>query len=361
MAIERALAARQGHQEGRELRFLCPAHEDCHPSARWNKEKQTWYCEACKVGGGWRDLAELLGLDLQRAENPLAEIEAVYDYRAADGELRFQVLRKRGKTFACRRPLPGGGWAWNLTGVERLLYRLPETLAAARAGGVVYVVEGEKDADRLAGLGLAATTNPGGAGKWLPWYSATLQSAHVVLLPDCDATPRASAQRWPGSQATSGSWSCQDCPRRATCRIGSRPENARDRRRFRRDPAVAAVGRLEQTAVRGHRKQRPRLLRVRRQAGDDPGVRSDGSPRSSSGSGRQRHEQHHRNDPGGAQRPPTAARHTAAPARSESWHGNLLRTAAPSRGASLPLPDSTQGARRTSRPSQPEQAAAWQG
>lgn len=172
MAIERALAARRSFQEGGELRFLCPAHEDRrHASARWNKEKQTWYCDTCKEGGGWRDLADRLGLDLHRAENPLAEIEAVYDYRDADGELRFQVLRKRGKTFACRRPLPGGGWAWNLTGVERLLYRLPETLAAARAGGVVYVVEGEKDADRFAGVGLVATTNPGGARQVAPAVS----------------------------------------------------------------------------------------------------------------------------------------------------------------------------------------------
>jgi hypothetical protein len=60
------------------------------------------------------------------------------------------------QSFACRRPLPGGGWAWNLAGVERVLYRLPETLAAIAGGATVFVVEGEKDADRLALLGLAA-------------------------------------------------------------------------------------------------------------------------------------------------------------------------------------------------------------
>ena len=46
-AIERALAARQARCEGRELRFLCPAHEDRHPSARWNPDKQTWCCDLC--------------------------------------------------------------------------------------------------------------------------------------------------------------------------------------------------------------------------------------------------------------------------------------------------------------------------
>jgi hypothetical protein len=51
-----------------------------------------------------------------------------------EGDLLFQVLRKRDKAFACRRPLPGGDWAWNLTGIERVRYRLPEALAAIRAG-----------------------------------------------------------------------------------------------------------------------------------------------------------------------------------------------------------------------------------
>jgi len=187
-AIERALERRQARREGRELRFLCPAHEDRHPSARWNPEKQTWFCDACQKGGGWRDLAARLGLELPAAPGGelLAEVQAVYDYRDGDGGLLFQVLRKRGKAFACRRPLPGGDWAWNLEGVERVLYRLPELAAAMRAGERVFVVEGEKDADRLAALGLAATTNPGGAGKWRPTFGAALRGARVVILPDHD-------------------------------------------------------------------------------------------------------------------------------------------------------------------------------
>ena len=41
----------------------------------------------------------------------LAEIEAVYDYRAGRSRLLFQVLRKRGKASPAGRPLslePGG-------------------------------------------------------------------------------------------------------------------------------------------------------------------------------------------------------------------------------------------------------------
>src|SRR6185437_9090759 len=86
------------------------------------------------------------------------------------------------------------GWRWNLDGVERVLYRLGEVRAAARAGRVVVVAEGEKDADALVEMGLVATTNPGGAGKWLDQYREALTGAHVVILPDNDEVGQAHAE-----------------------------------------------------------------------------------------------------------------------------------------------------------------------
>ena len=56
------------------------------------------------------------------------------------------------------------------------------------------IVEGEKDADRLAGLGLVATCNPGGAGKWQAAYNSYFQGKRVVILPDNDAPGRQHAQ-----------------------------------------------------------------------------------------------------------------------------------------------------------------------
>jgi hypothetical protein len=180
--LERCTLARQGRREGREIRFLCPAHQDQRPSARWNPDKSTWYCDACHQGGGWRDLAERLGLP---APEPAREIAAIYPYRDAAGRLLYEVLRFVPKAFACRRPDPAG-WRWNLQGVERVLYRLPELLAAVARGAEIYLTEGEKDADALAALGLEATTHAGGAGKWRPEYNHPLRAARVVLLPDND-------------------------------------------------------------------------------------------------------------------------------------------------------------------------------
>jgi len=61
-ALERELMAREGRWQGKELPFLCPCHADHHPSARWNPEKQCWYCFVCGIGGGYKDLAKRLNL-----------------------------------------------------------------------------------------------------------------------------------------------------------------------------------------------------------------------------------------------------------------------------------------------------------
>ena len=122
-------------------------------------------------------------------------LEDTYDYVDARGELVFQVLRYRDstgrKTFRQRRPDGTGGWSWSTAGIERPLFRLPEVLATAARGGVVFVVEGEKDVLALEGAGYVATTNPGGAGgegqqKWLPAHTEALSGARVIVCADND-------------------------------------------------------------------------------------------------------------------------------------------------------------------------------
>ena len=65
-------------------------------------------------------------------------------------------------------------------------YRLPELIEAVASNRLVFVVEGEGKVDKLQEIGITATTNPAGAGKWLPEMSAHLRGADVVLLPDND-------------------------------------------------------------------------------------------------------------------------------------------------------------------------------
>lgn len=120
-------------------------------------------------------------------------IEATYNYHDENGELLFQVVRFAGKDFRQRRPDDSkpDGWTWSLGDTRRVLYQLPALLAAG-PDRVVYVVEGEKDADNLRALGLCATTNPGGALKWKTWSGVdesartALTGRRVVLIPDTD-------------------------------------------------------------------------------------------------------------------------------------------------------------------------------
>ena len=78
------------------------------------------------------------------------------------------------------------------------LYRLPELRTTIEAGETVWIVEGEKDADRLTSLGFVATCNFEGAAqprqnaKWRPEYTAQLSgAAPVILLPDNDEPGKA--------------------------------------------------------------------------------------------------------------------------------------------------------------------------
>lgn len=108
---------------------------------------------------------------------------ATYDYTTVEGEVVFEVLRyehdTEPKTFVQRRPDGNGGW---LSGrQEPVLYRAHEI--AANLADPVFVVEGEKDADRLAGYGYLATTVPN--GSW-PEDLSILSGRIVYVLADND-------------------------------------------------------------------------------------------------------------------------------------------------------------------------------
>jgi putative DNA primase/helicase len=221
---------------GGELRGPCPVHNGQRDSFAVNPESGLWHCfsECGDVGG---DVFEFLkrkeGLDFPEALAAVAawagvaesarpspgaagrtgdrrsagppsrlDIAQAYDYTDEAGKLLFQVVRLKTppgspKEFRQRHAATGGTWVWSLKSVRRVLYHLPEVLAAVRDKKTVWIAEGEKDADALRALGMAATCNPMGASKnkWLDEYSQSLASANVVILPDNDDEGRGHAQR----------------------------------------------------------------------------------------------------------------------------------------------------------------------
>ncbi len=121
----------------------------------------------------------------------------------------FVKTRYEPKQFTVKRPDGKGGWTYKLGGARRVLYRLPELLAG-KGTGAAYVVEGEKDADRLAALGHVATCNFDGAAEGRPAAEmaarvqlSTLTGADVVIIADRDepgiAHARAAAASLGGS------------------------------------------------------------------------------------------------------------------------------------------------------------------
>ncbi|OYW12673.1 MAG: hypothetical protein B7Z55_18115, partial [Planctomycetales bacterium 12-60-4] len=125
---------------------------------------------------------------------PAGRIVAAYQYRDERGELLFEVCRLDPKDFRQRKPGADGGWTWSTKGVRRVLYHLPELLA--QPSPKVYITEGEKDVDRLRTIGLVATCNAGGAGKWKfePSDLEPLRGREIVILPDNDEPGRNHAQ-----------------------------------------------------------------------------------------------------------------------------------------------------------------------
>ncbi|MDD5050968.1 MAG: AAA family ATPase [Candidatus Pacebacteria bacterium] len=134
----------------------------------------------------------------------MSKVVKTYDYLDESGTLLFQAVRYEPKDFRQCRPDGKGGWIWNLEGVRRVLYRLPELLRVNPADWV-FIVEGEKDVDRLYDEGLVATTCPMGAGKWDDNYSEFLNDrSKVVVIPDNDEPGRRHARQVAESLARVG-------------------------------------------------------------------------------------------------------------------------------------------------------------
>jgi Protein of unknown function (DUF3987) len=118
-------------------------------------------------------------------------------YQAADGKPYLQVRKfewidkdgKRKKAFP-QYHRENGRWIKGKPAGPRIPYHLPALLAAA-PDAWIDIMEGEKDADRGAELGLATTTNPEGAEKWHEELNEYFRGSRVRLHEDNDAAGRA--------------------------------------------------------------------------------------------------------------------------------------------------------------------------
>jgi hypothetical protein len=209
MNVVEAANLQPGEERGEDLAYRCPQHKpDNNPSLLVNEQKDCWLCGPCdEKGNAWALAAFIAGVSPDDkpavtkwlAEHKLISVKkkqpqkilAVYPYRNLNGDVVFETVRYEPKDFRQRRPDPNGdGYIWNLDGVETIPYRLDEIAKKS----AVFLVEGEKDADRLWECGLAASTSPQGAGKWRERYNVYFKGKTVVILPDADEPGKSHAQ-----------------------------------------------------------------------------------------------------------------------------------------------------------------------
>ncbi len=195
---------------GDEYKAICPFHDDSDPSLSVNNKTGQYHCFGCDASGDAfsfygelkgissfdgqvRGIAadfNIMGSNGKKKSGP-GRIVKTYDYMNEEGAILYQAVRMEPKDFRQRQPDGNGGWTWSVKNVDKVLYRLPELLQADQ----VIVVEGEKDVDNIFTLGMVATTNVGGAGKWQSSYSETLRGKDVVILPDNDEPGRKHADK----------------------------------------------------------------------------------------------------------------------------------------------------------------------
>lgn len=247
------------HAKGMEHRSRCPIHGGNNPNSFWaDIAEGNWCCFSCGAKGPSAFMLELALLKNELGRPPLNDevlrsmeqtlgtpfVQRVYTepidrgkkgwdrkqardfYRYTDeiGDELFTVWRfvdRSGKKLTpADRPCPcrdnpesecphgcSEGRIWSTKGVRRVLYRLPSVIASS----VVFVVEGEKNANDLqralsiyikrnGGFPLGAmmldhvavTTNPGGATAWRPehGYGRYFTGKVVIKLGDNDGPGR---------------------------------------------------------------------------------------------------------------------------------------------------------------------------
>lgn len=211
----------EGHAMG-----LCPFHGEENPSCSINVETGRFNCFGCSEKGSIFDFyMKKHGVDFSTALSDLRKIagtndqpkrrrrrqavqqffdpvdigsirhyelgkpDDIYTYTCEQGARHYLYVCRfnhdgdgHEKTFRQCRPDGKGGVVWSVTGIKLVPYGLLE-LAKSK---YCFLVEGEKDVESLKRIGLVASCNPMGAGKWQDEFNKHFKGKKVAILPDND-------------------------------------------------------------------------------------------------------------------------------------------------------------------------------
>lgn len=198
---------------GRGIVALCPAHDDHHQSLSVREGDGRIYLKCfagCTtetivkaLGIMWKDLFDKnigtpslqdLGDSINKTQSidrskgtmyfakSKGRIHEVYEYVNEEGRLLYENVRYYPKDFRQRRYDVGGQPVYNLEGVRKVPYRLPELIEAKSRGTDVFLCEGEKDADALRELGFVASSFK----NWREEFNQFIEGVHVIVVQDHD-------------------------------------------------------------------------------------------------------------------------------------------------------------------------------
>jgi putative DNA primase/helicase len=176
----------------------CPAHDDANPSLSISEGPDRKILLNCFAGCTAEAICTSLHLKVADLFNAgqadhQRPIKITYSYKDETGLELYRKNRMepgvggKDKSFFFERTDNNGEILYSLNGCRRVLYHLPEVLKGIADGTPIFLVEGEKDADKLMRHGLIASTAPDSL-KWPEEFNEILNGADVIILYDNDAT-----------------------------------------------------------------------------------------------------------------------------------------------------------------------------
>jgi 5S rRNA maturation endonuclease (ribonuclease M5) len=176
----------------------CPAHDDSSPSLSLCEGDEGKLLINCFTGCSAENICGSLGIAIadlfpERIAGNAPRKRIEHPYRDEEERVLFTKIRiepgfdGKDKSFYWERDDKNGNVVRNLSGCRKVLYQLPTLLKGIAEKQTIFLVEGEKDADKLLGYGLVATTAPESL-KWPDEFSEVLKDADIVILYDMDKT-----------------------------------------------------------------------------------------------------------------------------------------------------------------------------
>jgi 5S rRNA maturation endonuclease (ribonuclease M5) len=114
-------------------------------------------------------------------------LQDTYEYTDKDGNIRYKIekhVNDDGKNYYPYHLNSDGEWDQGMGDEVFRLYRLHELVESD--ADRIFVVEGEKDVEKLRDYDFVATTNPFGAGSWEERFNQYFEGKEVIIIPDND-------------------------------------------------------------------------------------------------------------------------------------------------------------------------------